>query len=266
MRVRDYAWRAAGWHDPPAYEFCARMVAAGYDPSAHIDVLPDHRIIYLCVPKSASSRIKTSLGALLGRRLSSSEDANNRKLSGLKAPHHVGLSAFYRLAMDTNTLRFSFVRNPYGRLVSCWADKFQDKPLVSGDPFVEQYLAARAQIDPSLPAGADRTLSFADFVRFVSEPVAQRLNAHWQLQQELVDGPAVPLDFVGRLESFDSDFSRVFDHAGAGEALRSATRQPVNTSTRRPWRDYYTAELADRIYRAYERDFDRFDYPRSLPA
>jgi hypothetical protein len=96
--------------------------------------------------------------------------------------------------------------------------------------------------------------------------VARRLNAHWQLQQELVDGPAIPLDFVGRLESFDSDFSRIFDHAGAGEALRSATRQPVNTSTRRPWSDYYTAELADLIYRAYERDFDRFGYPRSLPG
>jgi Sulfotransferase family len=240
------------------------MIAAGYNPSAHIDVLPDHRIIYVCVPKSASSRIKMSLGALLGRRLSSSEDANNRRLSGLKAPHHFGLSTFCRLAMDARTLRFSFVRNPYGRLVSCWADKFQGKPLTSGDSFVDQYLAARAQIDPSLPIGADKTLSFADFVRFVGDPAAQRLNAHWQLQQELVDGPAITLDFIGRLESFDSDFSRVFDHARADDALRSGTRQPVNTSTRRPWRDYFTAELADRVYRAYERDFDRFHYPRSL--
>jgi len=28
----------------------------------------------------------------------------------------------------------------------------------------------------------------------------------------------------------------------------------------------YTRELAHRIYRAYECDFDRFGYPRALPA
>jgi Sulfotransferase family len=266
LRVRDYARRAVvGTRDPLAYEFYMRMIAGGYDP-ALIDVLADHRIIYVAVPKAASSRIKILLSAFLGRQVSSPEKANKRRLSGLKAPHHVGLSVFYRLAMDSNTLRFSFVRNPYARLVSCWADKFQNKPLIAGDSFVEQYLAARTQVDPSLPAGADRTLSFADFARFVTEPGMQRLNAHWWRQVELVDGPAITLEFIGRVESFDRDFAHVFDHVGAGEELRSRSRQPINASSHRPWKDYYTTEIAAAVYRAYEHDFDRFGYPRSMPG
>jgi Sulfotransferase family len=267
LRARDHAWRATvGRLDPQAYEFYARMLAAGYDPAAHIDVLPDQRIIYVCVPKSASSRIKMSLSALLGRQLSSSEEANKRKRSGLKAPHHVGLSVFYRLAMDPNTLRFSFVRNPYSRLVSCWADKFQDKPLIPGDSFVDQYLAARDRIDLPLSARADKTLSFADFTRFVSDPLAQHINAHWQPQQKLVDGPAITLDFIGRVETFDSDFARVFDHLGASAEIRREALVPVNPSRHRHWSQHYTPDLADRIYRAYECDFDRFSYPRALPV
>ncbi len=251
--------------DPLAYEFYYRMIADGYDPSAHIDVLPEHRIIYLCVPKSASSRIKMSLSALLGRNLSTLDAVHKRKLSGLKAPHHVGLSRFYRLATDTQTLRFSFVRNPYARLVSCWANKFRNKPLTDGDPFVDQYLAARGDIDASLPAGPGRSMAFSDFVRFISKPEARNLNAHWQCQHELIARPGIALDFIGRVERFEQDFARVFDHVGADGALRDIMRHPVNASRRQPWQDYYTSELATIVYRAYEADFDHFRYPRALP-
>ncbi len=264
-QVRERARRAAVIRsDPLAYEFYYRMIAGGYDPSAHIDVLPEHRIIYLCVPKSASSRIKMSLSALLGRNLSTPEAVHKRALSGLKAPHHVGLSQFYRLATDRETLRFSFVRNPYARLVSCWANKFRNKPLVAGDSFVDQYLAARRDVDPALPAGFGQTLSFSDFVRFVAEPAARNLNAHWQCQHELIDRPGIALDFIGRVELFEQDFERVFDHAGADEAVRGHGRHPVNVSRRQPWEDYYTSELAALVYRAYEADFDRFRYPCAL--
>jgi hypothetical protein len=59
------------------------------------------------------------------------------------APRHVGMSTFYRLVTSPGTLRFSFVRNPYARLVSAWADKYRDKPLVPGDSFIDQYLKYR---------------------------------------------------------------------------------------------------------------------------
>lgn len=48
-------------------------------------------------------------------------------------------SSFYRLTTDAGMLRFSLVRNPYARAVSCWADRYRGKPLVPGDPFTDIY-------------------------------------------------------------------------------------------------------------------------------
>jgi hypothetical protein len=266
LYMRQLAWRAVvGRLDPPAYEFYANMLAAGYDPSAAIDVLPAQRIIYINVPKAASSRIKMCLSGFLGRQPATSEAAHSRRQSGLKAPHHVGLSTFYRLVRDPGTLNFSFVRNPYARLVSCWADKFRDRPLVAGDAFVDLYLAWREKADPRLPAGAGATLSFADFAGFAAATAAEGLNAHWQIQRQLVDAPGIDVDFVGKIESFDRDFRRVYEHVGIASPAGSESHAPVRATSHRPWRDYYTPDLAELVYRAYERDFDRFGYPRALP-
>jgi hypothetical protein len=253
-----------GTADPAAYAFYRRLTAHGYEPDRHIDVLPDHRLVYVCVPKCASSRVKLTLSALLGRTPVSRWEVNKRKLSGLNGPKHVGLSTFYRVATDPATLRFSFVRNPYARLVSCWADKFRDRPLVPGQPSIDPYLAWRQRNDPSLPHGADRTLSFPEFVEMATTTASARVDAHWQLQADLLDMPGIALDLVGKMESFASDFRPVLDHVGADDVLRRRALVPFNASQHSRWADYYTDELAAQVYRAYERDFDRFGYSRAL--
>jgi hypothetical protein len=53
--------------------------------------------------------------------------------------------------------------------------------------------------------------------------------------------------------------------APAFDCVRSRTFVSMRRSTR-PRPSYYTADLGDRIYRAYERDFDRFKYPKTIPA
>jgi hypothetical protein len=111
---------------PQGDAFYTKLVEDGYEPNLLIDVLVDQRLIYLCVPKCASARIKKTLSALLGRHIKSSEQAYDRRQSGLKNPKRVGLTTFYRLATDPRALRFSFVRNPYARLVSLWAHQFRN--------------------------------------------------------------------------------------------------------------------------------------------
>jgi Sulfotransferase family len=226
--------------------------------------LPDHRLIYVSVPKCASSRIKLTLSALLGRSPRSISEVHNRRTSGLKGPRQVGLPRFRAIAVDPRALRFSFVRNPYDRLVAGWAYWFRDQPLVAGHPPVDVYLAYRRHVAASLPAGAGRTLGFADFVTFATATATARIDAHWQLQADLLDVPGVTLNLVGKLESFDRDFARVLSHVRAPEKLRHQAILPVNESNRAACSTYYTQELADRVYRAYERDFDCLGYPRGL--
>jgi Sulfotransferase family len=250
--------------DTRAALFYSALVSRGYDPEAHIDVLPQARLIYVCVPKCASTTIKMVLSAVAGGNAKSFERIHKRRYSGLKSPSQVGLSALYRTVSDSRTLRFSFVRNPYERLVSAWADKFRDRPLVPGDSFIDKYLRFRRQIDVTLPHGPQKTLSFADFVIFASATANRRIDAHWQVQHDILDMPGITLDLVGKVETFGADFDRVLDHLGRYRERAVAWITPQHQSHHEPWPQYYTHTLADHVYRAYERDFDCLGYPRAI--
>ena len=250
--------------DPPAIAFYKRLQANGCSPDLLVNVAPDHGIIYVLVPKAASTRIRLTLARIIGRRMRSLDARRRRKYRGPYGPRSMTVGSFFRLATSSNALRFSFVRNPYARAVSCWADKFFGKPLVAGDHFIDFYLASRRAIDRKLPAGADRTLSFADFVTFAAAMAERRRDIHIESQDDILSMPGIKLDFIGKVESFQRDFAFVLHHIGAGDDVQREAAIPVNESHCNDWPDYYTPDLADRIYCTYERDFDRFGYPRSI--
>jgi Sulfotransferase family len=252
--------------DPHATSFFTRLMAGGFNPNAHIDVLKEHKLIYVAVPKCASTTVRTVLSRLTGAAPTTREHSHRRRASGLKSPRLVGMSAFYRLATSPDSLRFSIVRNPYARLVSAWADKYRGKPLVPGDSFVDQYLEHRAKIDGGLPHGHSATLDFTNFVTFACATAESRVNAHWHAQDDLIAMPGIKLDVIGKVESFDADFAEVLAHLGVERELSRDGGMHLNATRHQPWPDYYTSALANRVYRAYERDFDRLGYARALTA
>jgi hypothetical protein len=254
----------AAWREPSAADFYRTLKNQAYLPDELVKVLPERDVIYLVVPKAASTRIRATLAAIHGRYSRQLKPSRWGKLRGPEGPRSMTVRAFYRLATNQATLRFSFVRNPYTRLLSCWADKFQDNPLLPGSPMIDDYLDRRRQIDHRLPAGADQTLSFAQFVIYAAATANSRHDPHLQLQDDILSVPGIALDVVGRTETFDADFAPVLDHLGASDQIRRMSLTPLNQSRRGHWSDYYTAEVADMVYRAYERDFDRFGYQRSL--
>ncbi len=255
--------RIADHFDPAAMAFYDQLKAGSYDPDHLLKTLPAHNLIYAVVPKAASTRIRATL-LRVARQYSRSPKPNRWLKFGMRSPRSMTISSFYRLATSPRTLRFSFVRNPYARAVSCWADKFRGKPLVAGDRLVDMYLAKRMEIDSRLPTGRDCTMSFADFVVFAASTASSRSDTHIQVQADILSMPGITLDLVGKVESFIEDFIQVLDHLGADDAVRRDAMQPLNASYHDHWAEHYTPELAERIYRAYECDFDRFGYARSV--
>src|ERR1035437_6726329 len=86
------------------------------------------------------------------------------------------------------------------------------------------------------------------------------------LQDDILNMPCLALNFIGRVETFTRDIVRVLDQVRADQQLRQAAVMPLRASPHQSWPLYYTQNLADRVYRAYERDFDRFGYPRAISA
>jgi len=250
--------------NPESIAFYRKVTSGGYEPEKNIIVLPRHKLIYVTVPKSASTRIRRTLARIEGRFSRSLRQSKRSKYRGPYGPRNITIGSFHELATDPASLRFSFVRNPYARIVSCWANKFALKPLVrAGDPFIDAYLAARPEIDLRLPEGATHSLSFADFVVFVTAAAEIHKDSHIQAQSDILSIPGLELNFIGKVESFNQDFARVLDHLKASDDARGEASKALNESHHFDWPTYYTPELADRIYRAYECDFDQFVYSRA---
>lgn len=270
IKIKEIPWIAsrplAGFCNPAAVEFYQNLIANGYEADALLSVLPRQKLIYIGVPKAASTRIRRTLARIDGRFIRSLKPRRRSMHRGPCGPRNITVDALYWLAIDPQALRFSFVRNPYARAVSCWADKFAGKPLIGGDFFVDAYLAARLEIDPALPAGEDRTLSFPEFVRFAAATARTRHDMHLQAQDDILNMPGIILDLIGKVETFDADFAFVLDHLNASDAIRREAAVALNELHHDDWASYYTAELADLVYRAYECDFDRFGYARALGA
>lgn len=245
--------------DQPALAFYREIRNSGFDADTWIDVLPRQKLIYVNVPKAASTTIRSVLSAFETCSRPPHEDVlHKRRCSGLLSPSLAGLNVFHEMANSADTLRFTFVRNPYARLVSAWSDKIYGKPLRRGDPYIDLYLDSAPQARQSRPV---QSLSFAAFVHFVHETIDGSVDPHWDRQVARTSVPGIKLDLIGRVETFDSDFATVLQHA-----RKSSIKLPrLNESGTSDWPSYYSGELAGIVYRLYEQDFDAFRYPRRIP-
>jgi hypothetical protein len=185
----------------------------------------DHPLIYLNMPKAACTTIKNLLyymqfgryheapldihasDALLRSRTDTPEV--HRAIHGhMASPHFV----------------FTFVREPGRRAYSCFIEKVLYQKHRSF-PHVRAMLQRRYGFDlPSEPEAVDGLSAeqvadgFIRFLRFVNDNVHDRTkmkkDAHWLPQSHIVrryQQQFVP-DLVGRVESFDRDFSHVLQH------------------------------------------------------
>lgn len=147
-------------------------------------------------------------------------------------------------------LRFTIVRNPYTRLVSAWKDKIR----VCAPGYTRFY----NRIKGALPQGSDPTsfISFAEFVRAISEEDLRSCDHHWRLQVEHTFYNAMKFNLVGRVESLQDAVGVFLDKAGfPGNRLPGAVNESSGTTG-------YEQELAEHVYDLYIRDFADLGYAK----
>ena len=148
---------------------------------------------------------------------------------------------------------FTFVRNPFGRVVSAW-QMFEQAPAYN------------------VPAVGGRTRTLADVVSLI-------VDIDWSTWRRKYDGQRFPasefgtddylighltpcychplnqMHFIGQVENMQDDWAVVQDATGIRVALPR-----INTTNHRPYRDYFTPELRDKVAAIYRDDIERFDY------
>ena len=168
---------------------------------------------------------------------------NNRGAHINKAHFLAGMGDKYH-----RYFKFTFVRNPWDRLVSCYTSK-----IVQGGGGMQMKYG-----DISL----QRDMEFKEFAEAVCRIPDEISNHHFRSQHVTIcdDGPrkAVFADFVGRFENLEKDFGFVAERIGLEPSLPQAGASRSRNS--RSYRDFYDERLARMVGERYREDANLFGY------
>ena len=242
--IRNYLWM---YYGPLrcARPFRLERYLIKPDPPVPIPVVCERRqLIFYPVSKTANSTIKQLFLELEGYPEPSSLAEIFRLVKKHKVPRPTLDS---QQSKYSGYFRFTFVRNPWDRLVSCYLNK-----VVAPRPKVYESF----RIYPKIRFNR---MSFTDFVRFVHHVPDDLCDRHFRPQSACFNDKDV--DFIGRFERFADDLAQVIERAKLDTHLLKYGDKYINKSRhRKPYTDYYTAETRRLVAEKYKDDIQRFGY------
>lgn len=199
-----------------------------------MSIYPAHRAIFVHVPKTGGSTISTLLRheRLLGLKRNDPDPRTHKHATLFEHMAALGDEA-------DDYFKFSFVRNPWDRLVSAY-----------------HYVVERRTGE--FPAVAAHK-SFADFAAAISRRPEEFLESDYFRPQSsflIDDAGNMPLDFLGKYETFEDDLQTVLTRLG----IRRTLMQHRKRSKHSDYREYYDAGMRDAIAEIYRKDLEAFGY------
>lgn len=147
---------------------------------------------------------------------------------------------------------FSFVRNPFTRLLSAYLDKICKKTPE------RQYLYDLADIHNN------KTISFQYFVEIISNFSSEQDNPHWKCQSEHFLLSYIPIHFIGYFEQIQVDLNILWHKIFGISAENIRTWTPHKTDAGNLLETYYNQRTINLVLQKYEQDFINFGYSDSL--
>ena len=132
-----------------------------------------------------------------------------------------------------NYFKFSFVRNPFEWVVSTffWADALKKKYNTDFNLFVHKHLAENKN------------------------------HFHFSSQYRYTLHHGMPaMDFIGRFENFEKDFSAVMQQLGLPHNQEPLHLNKNKTRPRVKYQELYDKKSIDIVYKKYNLDFKKFNY------
>lgn len=206
-------------------------------------VVKSKKLIYIVNSKAACSTIKRAL-----MDVDSSNRINFEHYSEIhSASKKLG---FLHNKIDKNEMDyyfFTFVRNPFKRIVSLYVNKFEDREKILDSGFF-QYKHYFGGI-------IDQNISFKSFVNIISKIPDKLSERHFISQDFYIEKSPKKVDFIGKLENFHEDYGNLCETVGIDNKMTIS-----NKSFNYDYRNYYDSEILELVYRRYKNDVIKFGY------
>lgn len=207
-------------------------------------------------PKVACSTIKMALIKM---------ELNEPNMNTTFTMHNLTRSPFLTLKQVGNLnkflkrkdiFRFTFVRNPYSRLLSAYLDK-----VVKNMPPKQNILKHYGK---NWKEHRDFFVSFDDFVDIICDMKVEEMDQHWRNQYYQTFSHTINYDFIGYFERLNSDLE-ILNRNFRGRLLHNMKSVQVHrTSSSEKLNKYYTKSIQEKVYNKYEKDFEVFGYDSDI--
>ncbi len=217
-----------------------------------------YKYVFVETAKVACSSIKLTLQGLeLEDKNFTREvfqDVHDRQFSPLLRLQQV--PGFEKLLQGDEFFRFCFVRNPYTRVLSAYLDKIAGNSMREKSKILSQLGYDMRDMSTQI--------SFEQFITALENQPVSMMDNHWRHQYYSTYQDSIDYHFIGKLESFDEDFSFIMNKLGALEYYKQEARHATGSASK--LREYYTDDLLNRVYKLYQVDFETFGYTRKVPV
>ncbi|ESX82521.1 sulfotransferase family protein [Mesorhizobium sp. M0142] len=200
---------------------------------------PDHGFFYNRIAKSANSTVTINLAQLKFREKFQLAGAKKQLLQSdtLLRPSQLTVD---QVDSISNVFAFTFVRNPYSRVLSAYLDK-----VATG----KKNIGKRGNIP-----------TFCEFCDLLEDGWLYA-DLHWAPQTSSLVMPTSEFDFIGRVENFAEDFQKVWDRISGGRQISNTIhRSQSRTDATSKADDYYDKRSRGIVSSLYAEDFEAFGY------
>lgn len=215
-------------------------------------LLNPFQAIYFFLPKVGCSSLKAYIANIL--EMEKDEHFPNKTTIHDRTLYPFPFASELELAHEyADYFKFSFVRNPWSRLFSCYQSKI--RPAYFSDKYFTKGLPMTLKFREDLFWGG---MTFPEFVNAVCATPDWEADTHFQSQYYQLSqmGALTSLDFIGKLENMEEDFQLIQEHTG----LPKMKLDKLNTSHERAYTSHYTPALRAKVAARFAADIDIFEY------
>lgn len=218
-------------------------------------LLPRLNTLYLILPKCANLSIKHLLHANEKQDFSSRFKDIKSEINHHNELHASNLERL-KIMIHGDAFKFTFVRNPYDRLLSCWKNKVKWPTIFEKSDEIYRSHLERLNSGFDTPRFDTLDISFGEFIEAITALSTDRMDRHWAPLYELARPDLVQYDFIDKVENYEADIQRLCEVNGwIMHSEKHLNKSHIETPA-----EFHDPGVRRMIFRRYENDFTAFGY------